>query len=222
MRSFDCAQLADVAPELALDNLSGDERAAALAHLETCPSCRELVSSLTSAADQLLLLAPKAEPPAGFEERVLAALAPAPARPAPRTLRHRLRRRPVVAALALAASIVAGALVLGVDPSARPALAAAEMRTSDGQLVGEVFVHREDPVTLFMTLPGWSEQIERYGRPGEPYSLRVESRDGNTLVLPVTLNADAAWATTLDVDPDTLATVAVLDSRGYVWCQAEF
>ena len=41
MRRMDCAQLADAAPELALGILPGDERAAALAHLDECPGCRQ-------------------------------------------------------------------------------------------------------------------------------------------------------------------------------------
>ena len=40
MRRMDCTQLADAAPELALGILPGDERAAALAHLDECPGCR--------------------------------------------------------------------------------------------------------------------------------------------------------------------------------------
>src|SRR4030095_8366149 len=40
-------------PALAL--LDGDERAAALTHLQTCPACRDEVASLARAADELLL-----------------------------------------------------------------------------------------------------------------------------------------------------------------------
>ena len=80
MRRMDCAQLADAAPELALGILPGDERAAALAHLDECPGCRQQVSSLAGVTDQLLLLTPTAEPPAGFEQRVLASLGTSPNR----------------------------------------------------------------------------------------------------------------------------------------------
>lgn len=66
-----CAELADVAAELALGVLTGRERAAALAHLDTCDACREEVRQLMATGEQLVELLPPAEPPAGFETRVL-------------------------------------------------------------------------------------------------------------------------------------------------------
>jgi hypothetical protein len=74
-----CAELADVAAELALGVLTGRERARAVAHLEQCDACREDVRQLMATGEQLLELLPPAEPPAGFETRVLARLGlPAP------------------------------------------------------------------------------------------------------------------------------------------------
>ena len=75
MNTLTCAEFAALAPELALDLLSGDERAAALAHLAGCRSCQTNLDELARTADALLLLAPCGEPPAGFESRVLARLA---------------------------------------------------------------------------------------------------------------------------------------------------
>ena len=66
-----CAELDDVAAELALGALTGRERAAAIAHLEHCRTCREGVRQLTVAGGRLLELLPPAGPPAGFETRVL-------------------------------------------------------------------------------------------------------------------------------------------------------
>jgi hypothetical protein len=84
-----CDEFAEVAAELALGVLTGRERAAALAHLDVCESCRELVRELTMTGEELLALLPSREPPAGFETRVLERIGlPAPAasqrRPAPR------------------------------------------------------------------------------------------------------------------------------------------
>jgi anti-sigma factor RsiW len=70
-----CSDFAALAPELALDLLSGDERAAALSHLAGCRACQTNLDDLARTADALLLLAPSGEPPAGFESRVLARLA---------------------------------------------------------------------------------------------------------------------------------------------------
>lgn len=66
-----CAELADVAAELALGVLTGRERARAIAHLDECDACREDVRQLMATGGQLLELLPTAEPPAGFETRVL-------------------------------------------------------------------------------------------------------------------------------------------------------
>ena len=71
MDDMSCDEFAEVAAELALGVLTGRERAAALAHLDGCESCREQVRELTMAQDELLALLPSAEPPAGFESRVL-------------------------------------------------------------------------------------------------------------------------------------------------------
>jgi len=66
-----CDEFAEVAAELALGVLTGRERAAALAHLDGCESCRELVRELTMTGEELLALLPSREPPPGFETRVL-------------------------------------------------------------------------------------------------------------------------------------------------------
>jgi hypothetical protein len=64
-----------MAAEVALEILSGAERADALGHMEHCVSCRVLVEGLAQTGDSLLLLAPEAEPPMGFESRVAAHVA---------------------------------------------------------------------------------------------------------------------------------------------------
>lgn len=74
MAERDCARLHELAPELALGVLTGQERAEARKHLATCPDCREYVLELTSVGDGLLALVPGAEPPLGFEDRVLSRL----------------------------------------------------------------------------------------------------------------------------------------------------
>src|SRR5262245_8368004 len=94
----DCAEIRPALAELAVGALSGDERAEALRHVESCPDCARELERLAELADDLLLLAPPAEPPAGFEAAALARMTPAP--------RHRSRRQ----LLGLAAGVVAVAL----------------------------------------------------------------------------------------------------------------
>jgi hypothetical protein len=217
--AMDCAQLADAAPELALGVLCGRERAEALEHLDGCSSCRQLVTSLSGVTDELLRsFAPSVEPSAGFEARVLEALTPTR-----RVEPHRAPRHRVLASLAVAACL---ALLVGVavavGPSAKPAFAAAKMRAASGEVVGWIFVGGDEPSGVYMTLPGWADQIERYGRAGDTYSLRITERTGADRVLPVSLDTDAAWKVSLDVDPSTVTTAALIDGSGHVWCQADF
>ena len=84
-----CADVEAVAAELALGLLGGPERAEALAHIDGCAHCRVLVDELSVTADELLLLAPGAEPSSGFEARVLAQLQPT-ARPTALRPRRRI------------------------------------------------------------------------------------------------------------------------------------
>lgn len=98
-RNLGCEDVRELAPELALDVVDGEERHAALRHLADCPGCRRLVSELSSMSDAFLLLAPSAEPPVGFESRVLDRLeTPAPppgqVRRRPHLPRWRARPRP--------------------------------------------------------------------------------------------------------------------------------
>jgi anti-sigma-K factor RskA len=92
-RGMSCDEFAEVAAELALGVLTGRERAAALAHLDGCESCRDLVRELTITGEGLLALLPSREPPVGFETRVLDRIGPsAPSRPRPGPRRRADRR----------------------------------------------------------------------------------------------------------------------------------
>ena len=75
-----CDEARDLAGELALGIADGEDRARVLEHAADCPDCRRELERLSVLADELLLLAPEREPPAGFEVRVLRAVQPRPAR----------------------------------------------------------------------------------------------------------------------------------------------
>lgn len=124
----ECAAIQDDIVGLALGSLAGKEREAALGHLETCARCSSEVEELSAAADELLHLAPEAEPPLGFEARVFERLGLSPASgratpaPAGRRSGRRWRARfpgparpawrpsPVAAAAAAAAVVLAAGL----------------------------------------------------------------------------------------------------------------
>src|SRR5262249_60611983 len=82
-----CEQVRALAGDLAIGIADGQERDAALRHAATCAECRLLVSELSSVVDDLLLLAPSHEPPAGFAARTLARMSPSPPQPRRRAAR---------------------------------------------------------------------------------------------------------------------------------------
>jgi hypothetical protein len=102
-----CEETREMAAELALGIVEGEERGRALQHLAECPDCRAEVEKFSEVADDLLLLAPHREAPVGFESRVLNELLPAPK---PRR-RRRLRLVLAPAAAALAAVGITLAIV---------------------------------------------------------------------------------------------------------------
>src|SRR3954470_21447201 len=95
MSVLTCAEVRELAPELALGILGGAERAEVVLHVNGCARCQAYVGELTEAADAIPQLVPEREPPPGFEDRVLHHLDDG---------RRRTRRRWVGAAAAAAAA----------------------------------------------------------------------------------------------------------------------
>jgi hypothetical protein len=93
--ALSCAEVRELAPELALGILGGAERAEVVLHVNGCARCQAYVAELTEAADAIPQLAPEAEPPPGFEMRVLHRLG---------ERERRTRRRWIAAAVAVAAA----------------------------------------------------------------------------------------------------------------------
>src|SRR3954451_15313186 len=114
--ALSCAEVRELAPELALGILSGAERAEVLLHVNGCARCQAYVAELTEAADVIPQLAVEAEPPPGFEGRVLQRLGQ-------QERRSRRRWIAVVAAAAAAAiivSITAVRVIEANDSSSQP------------------------------------------------------------------------------------------------------
>ena len=163
-----CAEVRAAAPELALGMVSGAERAAALAHLAGCPGCRAEVESLSDIADTLLLLAPQAEPPLGFETRVIDRMAGASLGVSTLTPSSRRWRLPAVAAAVAAVLGVAVGLsglyergrgnaldreyVSALRVLGGKALHAGRLTDPEGRPTGEVFVYDGHPSWIFVTV----------------------------------------------------------------------
>jgi hypothetical protein len=79
--TYGCAEVRPLLVELATGVLTGHERGQALRHVAGCAACRQELAELSQVADSLLLLAPRMEPPAGFESAVMARIVDEGARP---------------------------------------------------------------------------------------------------------------------------------------------
>jgi predicted anti-sigma-YlaC factor YlaD len=210
-----CTEVRELAAELALGVLAGEERAEALRHLDGCSACRRLVDDLAGAADRLLAAAPPVEPPAGFESRVaerLAAAGPS----APAVDRRRLPRMVAVAAalVAVVGSFVVGARLGddgagGVRGDRRLALVAGEREVGEILLVAETGDRGARVVCVLET-----------ARSGLAYRLRVVGHDGSELASwAVAPGPERPWSWTgpLPVDPDQVARVEVTGPAGEPW-----
>lgn len=154
-----CEETRELAPELALGIVEGEERGRALEHLADCPDCRRRVEELAEVADELLLLAPHKEVPVGFESRVLGRVLPSPP---PRRRRRRLALVLAPAAAALAAVAITLAIVSGdlrLADQYRGTLQEANGKEFDayslyggGSFAGTVFSYQGAPNWLLITV----------------------------------------------------------------------
>jgi hypothetical protein len=157
-----CDACRELAPELALGLLGGDDRAAALAHLQGCERCRDDVAALSGLHERMRALVPPVEPSAGFETRVLARLADAGQ---PRPARSWVRRLALVAvaALVVASAFVGGWLAGAATPVTaqyKPALLAVPLTAGD-RSVGQLFVQPTNPswIYLYVDAPSGSARL---------------------------------------------------------------
>lgn len=198
-----CDEARLLAAEAALDLLDGEDRAALLDHVAGCAPCRVELASLAAAADALLLAAPPAEPPPGFEGRVLQRLADR--RPARRWV------------LPMVAAVLAGLVGIGVGA----ALArrdgsdpvAARLLGGGGDPVGQVLVSDETD-RMVCVLDG--------APPGVRYDVRIDGGDGWEVVGSFTSGGPgAAWSVDLPVEGAQLRRVQILDESGEIRAWAE-
>jgi hypothetical protein len=219
-----CALVRELAEELALDLVTGEERVAALAHLEECHSCRVEVAELTEAADSILLLAPSAAPDPGFADRVLTRIgAPAPGDGVVplRPRQGSTRRRPAVLAAAAVVLLVLLAAAAVAPLTQQPALAAvADMRAANDEVVGRVALVDGDGMRVEMDLPGWDALVRSYEQPGSQYWLDLDLDDGARHRVALEPDGDGTWTVPVGVDAADVAAVAISGDDGRVWCRA--
>jgi hypothetical protein len=224
MSAADCERLHEQAAELALGISDGEERAWALEHLADCAACRAHLERLAAVADELLLLAPAAEPPPGFEGRVADAMRP------PRRRRSLARRFAIPGLAAAAAATIAAGVVwfaLGDDrdlaDSYRDTLAvahgsyfdAAPVRAPGGKRIGYVYGYQGRA--------SWVLAILYDGVADGRYRLQAVARDGRRIPvrgIEIVKGEGSAGGVT-PVAYDKLTQLRVLDQHGREVAEAE-
>jgi Putative zinc-finger len=204
-----CEEIHELAPEIALGIADGEERAEALRHLSTCAGCRRAVERLTGVADELLLMAPAQEPPAGFESRVVEGLGLERAQPRrrPRWLSARWLAPRVGPALATAA-VTAVALVAvysddhrtaeryrdTLDRAGGQSFQAERLADETGARAGVAFGYQGSPSWLFLTVnpqhrdaAGSAELITTSGRKHDIPDFQLDRRGTWGGAIPVDL-----------------------------------
>jgi hypothetical protein len=217
MNELTCHQLCELDAEIALGVLPGEQRAAALTHLDGCADCREHIEQLTMVGDALLDLVPGVEPPLGFETRVMNRLNPTPP--------QRRRWLPLTAAAAVIALVFGvGGWVAGAVTRPSPA---PPQQHSDYVLLEAAFTAGSERVGTIYAYAGKRDWVYMWVRaqPGiATVSCELVRRDGSTVRLGSFRldNGRGYWAAPTPVDPLTVAGARVVTEDGTVLATARF
>lgn len=159
-----CRAFGDQLAEVALGVGDPDQRVDLEWHLAACEACRAQLASLSTAADRLVLVVADAEPPPGFEGRVVRAIpSEAPVGGGVSTPR---RRPAALVASGVVILLIAGgaAFALGSDrgsaPQTGPAgvtsprAVRARLLSADGRPVGRISLSAVEPRSMDVRLSG--------------------------------------------------------------------
>lgn len=223
--------LAGQGTELALGALTGRERARAVEHLQRCAPCRARVSAAAATEDDLLRLLPSMQPPAGFSGRTAQRL-----QQAGTAGKHRARPRPSwrawprahrVLAAAAAVVVVAGGLAgWALSPGSPPAgptanavsptLRSAALVTPAHQVVGMVYLHRNGPTWMFVTVDTGTANIT--------VICQLTVRSGRVITVGSfkVLGGDGYWGNPAPARPAAITGARLLSANGAVLATARF
>lgn len=215
MRPLDCSGVRDAAAEFALGVIDGELRSEVLLHLDHCAPCRTAVSEVSEVADALVLCAPEAEPPSGFQQRALQQMVGA-------DRRRRWRTVKLLAVTAAAVAILSVVTVRVVDESrsspTRPVAARSQtvaMVGTGGWTVGRVEVV-DDGTTMLLAL------TVDYALPDGEYHVVLigDSTDRQVLGTVRVTGQRGAWSGATRA-PARPARLALVDTGGEQLCTAE-
>ncbi|HET7387141.1 MAG TPA: hypothetical protein VFJ19_10820 [Nocardioidaceae bacterium] len=204
---------------LALGELSVQESTATLRHLEACSQCRHEYDEISAAVERTAAAAPRVEPPAGFEDRALAAIR-AEAHPdvVPLARKHRPQRRRSRVLLAAAAAVAGlvvgtGGTIAGVqlagggqDHGAVYEAGAVPLRTPAGAQVGTVTAGTTaagDHRVAVVSIEG--------GAPGAHYRCELVRADGTRTTVgewTIGSSAEGTWVVPLSAGAQRMVLVS--------------
>jgi putative zinc finger protein len=210
-----CEEVRELAADVALGIADGEQRAEVLRHISTCGECRRFVEELSEVTDELLMLAPVQEPPAGFESRVVERLVS-------RAPRHRPARRFVLrVAPALAAAAVTAVALVAVyhddhvtaaryratlEEAGGQSFRAAPLYGPTGERAGVAFGYEGSPSWVFVTV----DPAHR----GEVSTAELVTKDKRSIRLPwFDLNSDGTWGAGIPLKLSEVASIRLLGKR---------
>jgi len=211
----------DLAPELALGTLDGNQRALVMAHVAECPACRDDVAGLTEIVDLLTQATPAVTPSPGFEARVQAAMASSetatsalPLRLAP--VRAPQPRRPawwMLIAAALIAAAITGVVVRRLSAEPDRLVASAAMIGAGGKNVGSAYVLSSSPKFVVVTVS--------YSLRGDAYNLQGIGAGGRVVELGALdwTGGQWHWSGALHAADADLTTFRVVSPSGDIFCE---
>ena len=221
MSVLSCAEVRELAPELALGILGGAERAEVVLHINGCARCQAYVAELTEAADAIPQLVPEAEPPAGFEARTLRRLDEG---------RRRSRRRWVaaIAAVAAAVAIVSVTIVRVVEAGDETPVASGPTAATATRSPGLVAVAMQGGTAQITVPAGWAYVANAhgvavsvgYGVPSGNYRVQVQPAKGApSSIGTIAIEADrGSWTGRSPRALTTGARIALVDATGVEVC----
>ena len=207
--------------ELALNVLTGRERAQAIEHLQRCGTCRIQLSAMAVTGDELLRLLPHRQPPPGFTNQVAGRL---------RRVRNASPRRRPHAMLAAAAALVmvaAGGLsgwqlhatadrLLHTGATTPTALRSAALITPGHQAAGKVFLHRGSGTWMFVTadLPAGDGTVV----------CQLTDQAGHTITVGSfrVIDGDGYWGSPEPDQPAAITGARLVNTAGTVLATASF
>ena len=209
-----CEVVADEIMELALGTVSGRRRSEVLEHVGSCQLCSAELAQLSVVVEALQQLAPRVQPPLGFEARLAEKLqANATSR-----LRRSRRVSALIAAAVLMLAFGLGAVVAAVAGNGRSESADADLETakftSGGQVIGEVYISSGSPAWMLVTMRagGWQGTV----------TCNVTLSGGQVETIGAFEHSgDSTWATSLPSTAGQVRSAQLVASNGTVLASAQ-